>query len=392
MAASSAASKVEAVVIGAGVVGLAVARALSVAGRREVLLIDRADRIGSETSSRNSEVVHAGLYYPRDSFKTKFCVRGRQLLYEFCESRGVEYRRCGKLVVATNPGQSKRLEALHKQAIDNGVSDVQLISADAVQNMEPDTKALGGALWSPSTGIVDSHAFMVSLLADAEENGSTLALHSSVEDSEIVEREQRINLLVAGMWLDCKMVVNCAGLWADELARRIHSRHSWHPPSQYFCKGNYFRLQGQRAPFTHLIYPLPDDRGGLGVHATIDVAGQVKFGPDVQWLDPETTPDSIDWTPDAGRADAFYSSIRQYWPDVRDGGLVPDYSGVRPKLHHPSQLKHNTPIPFYDFQIAGFSAHGVPGLVHLFGIESPGLTSAMALAEYIVQHELSDTS
>jgi L-2-hydroxyglutarate oxidase LhgO len=233
---AAAASKVEVVVIGAGVVGIAVARALSEG--REVLLLDRADQIGSETSARNSEVVHAGLYYPRDSYKAQFCVRGRQLLYRFCEARAVNVKRCGKLVVATDCLSSSRtkLEALHRQAIENGVSDVKLISPEQVRDMEPDVSASGGALWSPSTGVVDSHIFMANLLSDAQDNGSTLVLQCNVDDARIIHNEnaqQCVQLLVADMWLTCSIVVNCAGLWVDEMARKIHRHHRWQPPMQW---------------------------------------------------------------------------------------------------------------------------------------------------------------
>jgi L-2-hydroxyglutarate oxidase LhgO len=378
---ASAATKVEAVVIGAGVVGLAVARSLSAAGR-EVLLLDRAGTIGSETSSRNSEVVHGGLYYPSQSYKARFCVRGRELLYQFCQERSVTAKRCGKLIVAKE-SQQKQLKALHEKALENGVADVQLLSCEQVRDIEPNVDAPGGALWSPSTGIVDSHSFMVSLLADAEHNGTTLALRSSVDDGEL---DHGIRILAGDMWLSCDVVVNCAGLWADEIAAKLHRNHSWQPPTQYYCKGNYFRLQGQKSPFSRLIYPLPDERGGLGVHATVDAAGQIKFGPDVEWLDLNTRPDTIDWTVNPRRTDSFYDSIRTYWSDLEDDALVPDYSGVRPKLTHPALLDSTTSsVPFSDFILAGPETHGVPGLVHMFGIESPGLTCAMALAEYVTQ-------
>ena len=389
MSTVSAATRVESVVIGTGVIGLAVARALSVSGKREVLLVDRANAIGSETSSRNSEVVHAGLYYPQDSYKTKFCVQGRKLLYDFCENRGVEYQKCGKLVVASK-NQGDKLEALYHQSLKNEVSDVQLISEEQVKEMEPHVQAPGGALWSPSTGIVDSHAFMTSLLAEAEEQGATLALHSGVEDGDLGQGAYKIRLMVEGMWLESKVVVNCAGLWSDMIARMIHRHHHWAPPRQYFCKGNYFRLQGQKAPFSHLIYPLPDEHGGLGVHATLDLAGQVKFGPDVQWIDRDAEPDSIDLTPSSEREASFYESIRRYWPDLKDDTLVADYSGIRPKLQHPSMLSDDSSMPFKDFFIAGPAVHKVSGLVHLFGIESPGLTSAIALANHITNQELKE--
>jgi L-2-hydroxyglutarate oxidase LhgO len=375
---TSSACKVEAVVIGAGVVGLAVARALAISGK-EVLLLDRASRIGSETSSRNSEVVHAGLYYPKNSLKAKLCVQGRQMLYEFCDSRSIAYKKCGKLLVATDAEQVRsNLRELQELAVNNGVTDTRLISREELQNMEPEVHA-HGALWSPSTGIVDSHSFMVSLLADAEEHGLTLALRSGVSDGKI--KDDGIHLNVEGMWISSGLVVNSAGLWAHQVASRIHAGHGWQPPRQYFAKGTYFQLQGP-SPFSHLVYPVPDKRGGLGVHATVDMGGQVKFGPDVEWLDPQTEPDDIDWTPDPDRAQSFYQAIRRYWPGLADDALVPDYTGVRPKLSHPDMVAS---MSFQDFAVVKKDVHGVPGLVHLLGIESPGLTSVMALADYIVQ-------
>jgi L-2-hydroxyglutarate oxidase LhgO len=375
---TSPAYKVEAVVIGAGVVGLAVARALAISGK-EVLLLDRASRIGSETSSRNSEVVHAGLYYPIDSLKAQFCVQGRQQLYDFCDSRSISYNKCGKLIVATDAEQARsNLHEIQKVAVNNGVTDTRILSQEELKTMEPEVHA-HSALWSPSTGIVDSHSFMLSLLADAEEHGTTLALQSEVSEGKIEDGSVHLN--VDGTWLSCESVVNSAGLWAHQVASQIHAGHSWQPPRQYFAKGTYFQLQGP-SPFSHLVYPLPDKRGGLGVHATIDMGGQVKFGPDVEWLDPNTEPDDIDWTPDPDRAQSFYESIRRYWPGLADDTLVPDYIGARPKLSHPDLVES---MSFQDFAVLKKEAHGVPGLVHLLGIESPGLTSAMALADFVVQ-------
>lgn len=374
--------KMDVAVIGAGVVGLAVARALSLTGR-EVLLLDRAPRIGSETSSRNSEVIHGGLYYPNASWKATMCVRGRHLLYNFCEQRNVAYQKIGKLIVATEQSQTREvLPNLYKNAKRNGVNDVALLSREDISILEPQVKSYG-ALWSPSTGIVDSHEFMLSILAEAEEYGTTLALHTNVANARIVDN--RIHLYASGIWMDCNTVINCAGLWADQIARLLHSKSSskWQPPRQFFARGTYFRLRGA-SPFHHLVYPLPDTEGGLGVHATLDLQGQVKFGPDVEWLDVDTDPDTLDWKADQGRAERFYASIRQYWPNLADNFLEPDYTGVRPKLEHPNLIVGDD-LPFADFRIASPREHGIPGLYHLFGIESPGLTSAMALAEHIAQ-------
>jgi len=377
---ASAVEKVETVVIGAGVVGLAVARAFGIAGH-EVLLVDRAAHIGFETSSRNSEVIHAGLYYPKDSLKAKFCVRGKHMIYDYCESRSIQCNRIGKLVVASTKGQMQEsIRAMQQKARQNGVTDTRILSKEDVGTMEPNV-VCEGALWSPSTGIVDSHNFMLSLLADAQELGTILALKTNIEDATI-DADGRVQLYAAGACLSCATVINCAGLWADRIASLVHSNHSWQPPKQYYAKGNYFRLQG-KSPFSHLIYPVPDPRGGLGIHATLDANNQVKFGPDVQWLDPDIEPDGIDTNPDAARGRSFYDSIRQYWPELQDDALTPDYAGIRPKLTHPDLV--DGALPFRDFRIARPEDHGVPGLIHLFGIESPGLTSAMAIADYVVK-------
>ena len=405
---ASAAHHVEVAVIGAGVIGLAVARVLAQAGK-EVILLERASTIGSgacttpiafflqrtmrhnliilidypksETSSRNSEVIHAGLYYPPSSFKGRFCVRGKEMLYEYCRSRHVPHQRCGKIIVATQETQwSQDLPRLRDQAQANGVLDVEIYSREKVQALEPQVECLGG-LYSPSTGVLDSHSFMVSLLADAEDDGANLALNSKVESGSV--GPDGIELNVGDFSLVCDAVVNSAGLWADQVARRIHANTTWQPPKQYFCKGNYFHLQGVKTPFRHLVYPLPEAAGGLGVHATIDWSGQaVKFGPDVEWLDQDASPDTIDLTTNPARLESFYDAVRKYWPDLPDDALVPDYAGIRPKLHHPSVSQTGTPA---DFMIMDSDEHGVPGLIHLLGMESPGLTSSMAVAEYVGQ-------
>lgn len=395
-----AAEKVGPVVIGAGVVGLAVARALTAKLTEQqqdpVLILERNVHFGSETSARNSEVVHGGLYYPTSSLKARFCVQGRQKLYDFCDEHYVAYDKMGKLIVATAPAQrDSTLRQLHEQAAANGYTTTRLLTADDVRSLEPSVHCFG-ALWSPETGIVDSHAFMTMLLGQAEEQGATLAVQSAVENANIT-LDGAVQLCVEETWIESTCVVNCAGLWADRVARWMHdnkessSRSSsspWSPPRQYFCRGNYFRLQGvSPAPFSHLIYPVPDSRGGLGVHATLDISRQVKFGPDVEWLEADTTdPDHLSYVPNADRMASFYDSIRQYWPDLRDDALQPDYAGVRPKLSHPSQLAagQQQPLPFQDFLIAGPKEHGIPGLVHLLGIESPGLTSSLAIADYVV--------
>lgn len=325
-------------------------------------------------------MIHAGLYYPSSSFKARFCVQGRKLLYDYCKSRSITYKQCGKLLVATNEVQWKDdIPRLKQQASNNGVVDVELYTRDQVQELEPQIECFG-ALWSPSTGVLDSHSFMVSLLADAENQGATLALNSKVHSGSIGSDDD-IHLNVDGTTIVCKAVVNSAGLWADQVAQQIHRNTRWKPPRQYFAKGNYFRLEGVKSPFRHLIYPMPDATGGLGVHATIEWAGQgIKFGPDVEWQDEDASPESIILTPNPARIDAFYHAIRKYWPELPDNSLVPDFAGLRPKLNHPSVTGPSQPE---DFRIAASDGHGVKGLVHLLGMESPGLTSSLAIAEYV---------
>ena len=366
--------RVSTVVIGAGVVGLAVARRFP-----NALILDRASRIGAETSSRNSEVVHAGLYYPPGSLKGKLCMRGKQLLYEYCRERSIFCHRIGKLIVATDEAQLREtLPKLKQQAVANGVMDTRVLSKEEVRDLEPELETVG-ALHSPSTGIVDSHSFMYALLADVESQGGTLALNTKVTDARI--RNGRVELFADGVWLSCDRVINCAGLWADHVARLIHHGSEWDPPRQYYARGTYFRLQGVTSPFKHLIYPVPDVRGGLGVHATLDQSGQVKFGPDVEWLPPEADIDTISWEPDLRRGDVFYEAIRRYWPSLPNDALAPDYTGVRPKLAHPDLGGTG----FRNFCFLAEKDHGIPGLVHLMGIESPGLTSSLAIADHVAQ-------
>jgi L-2-hydroxyglutarate oxidase LhgO len=399
---TSAAHKVDTVVIGAGVIGSAVARALVAHTKSaELLLLDRALTFGTETSSRNSEVIHAGIYYPTNSLKSKLCVQGKRVLYDYCQERNIPFRRCGKLVVANTEPQVAKLHQLQQQAQRNGVSDTELLSSEQVYQRVPLVQATHGALWSPSTGIVDSHALMEQLLWEIQNPScdsvtTTVAFHSNVQDGFITSNtnvhDHRIHLCVDDdFWLSCRRVVNCAGLWATRIASLLHQhqigKDSWQPVPQYFCRGTYFRIQGHAPPkFQHLIYPVPDPNGGLGVHATMDLQGQIKFGPDVEWLGIATeSPDQIDMQPDASRATQFYSSIRTYWPELPDDALVPDYSGIRPKLGHPSLLFGSTGVPFHDFHIAGPAKHHIPGLVHLFGMESPGLTSALAIGDHVAQ-------
>lgn len=365
--------RVDALVIGAGVVGLAVGRALARQGL-ETIVLERADAVGTGTSSRNSEVIHAGLYYPAGSLKARLCVQGRRQLYAFCQSHGVAHRRCGKLVVATTPDQHATLEATRAKAAANGVELRRLEAAEA-QALEPALRC-SAALHSPETGIVDSHGLMLALHGDLESAGGALALCSPVSGLRLGNDAHVVQ--VGGetpMELAAGIVVNAAGLWAPGLAALSEGLASAFVPPAHHAKGNYFSLAG-RAPFSRLIYPVPE-QAGLGVHLTLDLAGQARFGPDVEWL-PPGAPDDIDYRVDPARADGFYAEIRRYWPDLRDGALQPAYSGVRPKLGGPGSAAA-------DFVVQGPQDHGVAGLVNLFGIESPGLTSCLALADEVLR-------
>ncbi len=358
---------IECVVIGAGVVGLAVARELARRGR-ETLILEAESAIGTATSSRNSEVIHAGIYYPVGSAKARFCVAGKKLLYEFCEARGVEYQRCGKLIVATDESQIPTLQSIESRARANGVTDLYWLTADETREFEPELNAVT-ALCSPSTGIVDSHGFMLALQADFERAGGVIALRAPVLRGQC---EDKAIHLEAGceeiMSLAASVVINCAGLYAQETAHRIQGVPKASVPPAYFAKGNYYVLQ-TKTPFRRLVYPVPEP-GGLGVHVTLDLAGQARFGPDVEWVQ------RVDYTVDPARAEQFYAAIRRYWPALPDDSLRPAYAGIRPKLHGPNG-------PAADFLIQGPDVHGVPGLVNLYGIESPGLTSALAIAEHV---------
>ena len=351
-------------------VGLAVARELAMTGR-EVIIVERETLIGSITSSRNSEVIHAGIYYPAGSAKARLCVAGRRLLYEYCQSRNVPHERCGKFIVATSPEQVEKLENIRRSAVGNGADDLVLLSRDEALKMEPALHCLA-AVHSPSTGIIDSHAYMQALLGDATAHGASLALQSTVIGAEVMTNGIRLTIDSPGSdptELLAGTVINSAGLDAPAVASRIDGLQRHLVPRAHFAKGNYYSLSG-RAPFKRLVYPVPEP-GGLGVHLTIDLGGQAKFGPDVQWLD---IADSkfIDYAVDPARAERFYAEIRKYWPGLANGALTPAYSGVRPKTSAPGADA--------DFVIQGPATHGIPGLVNLFGIESPGLTSSLALA------------
>ncbi|WP_341903519.1 NAD(P)/FAD-dependent oxidoreductase [Polaromonas sp. YR568] len=358
--------QIDCVVVGAGVVGLAVARALALQGR-EVMVLEAADAIGTGTSSRNSEVIHAGIYYPQGSLKATLCVEGKALLYDYCEARGVGYRRCGKLIVATSEAQVAQLQGIVVKAAANGVPDLVLLSAEQARAMEPNLACVA-AVHSPSTGIVDSHALMLALQGDLENAGGMVVLNSPLRQA--VCGADTITLIAEdGTELAARTVVNAAGLRAQALAQRFVGLDAAHVPPSYFAKGNYFALAG-RSPFSRLIYPVPE-AAGLGVHLTIDLGGQAKFGPDVEWV---ASPDDLVVNP--ARGDAFYAEVRKYWPGLPDGALLPGYAGIRPKLQAPGE-------PACDFLIQGPAMHGVPGLVNLFGVESPGLTSSLAIGQYV---------
>jgi len=364
--------KVDCIVIGAGVVGLAVARALAAHGR-EVIVVERHPAIGMETSSRNSEVIHAGLYYPTGSLKAELCVEGRARLYDYCRERELPHRRCGKLVVATSEAQQDKLHAIHAQAQANGCTEVRLLNAAEARALEPALSCVA-ALWSPATGIIDSHAYMLALQADTENAGGMIAFDSAVVGG--VAGTDGVLLRVrsgdgAEVELQADTVVNCGGLWAPALARRIDGLDPADMPTPYFAKGNYYSLAA-RAPFSHLIYPVPEP-GGLGVHLTLDLGGQARFGPDVEWL-PEAA-DPLDYTVDPRRADKFYQEIRAYWPGLPDHALQPAYAGVRPKLGPAG-------TPAADFL---FSRHRSRHYLGLYGIESPGLTAALAIGERVLR-------
>ena len=358
--------RVDAVVIGAGIVGLAVARALARDGR-EVVILEAEDAIGTHTSSRNSEVIHAGIYYPQGSLKARACVEGRSRLYAYCAERRVPHRRCGKLIVATDARQLEELEGIRQRAHANGVSDVVRLSPTQARAMEPELDCVA-ALHSPSTGIIDSHALMVAYLGDAERAGAMLALKSPLTKG--VVRTGGIELHVAGAEpILAAQVVNSAGLRAPSLARRIDGYPSELAPPELYAKGNYYTL-AQRAPFSRLVYPVPEP-GGLGVHVTLDLDGRARFGPDVEWVD------RIDYTVDPRRTERFYGAIRRYWPGLPDGALEPAYAGIRPKISGKG-------APAADFLVQGLREHGVRGLVNLFGIESPGLTASLPLADAVL--------
>ena len=357
---------VDCVVIGAGVVGLAVARALALQGR-EVMVLEAADAIGTGTSSRNSEVIHAGIYYAQGSLKAELCVQGKALLYDYCAARGIGHSRCGKLIVATSEAQVAQLQGIISKAAANGIDDLVLLSRDEARSLEPQLECVA-AVHSPSTGIVDSHALMLALQGDLENAGGLVVLNSAIAQASCAQGA--ITLIVNdGGELQANCVVNAAGVQAQALAARFDGLSAQFVPPSYYAKGNYFTLSG-RSPFARLIYPVPE-AAGLGVHLTIDLGGQAKFGPDVQWVE---SPDDL--VVDPARGDSFYAEVRKYWPALQNGALIPGYAGIRPKIQAPHESAR-------DFLIQGPAAHGVAGLINLFGIESPGLTSSLAIGNYV---------
>ena len=365
-------NEIDAVVIGAGAVGLACARVLALAGH-ETVVLERHGATGTEISARNSEVIHAGIYYPEGSLKARLCMEGRERLYEYLEARKLPYRKCGKLIVATEEAQFAELGGIAKRARANGVGDLRELTKREALDMEPALR-VEAALLSPSTGIFDAHAYMLSLQGDFEDAGGMIAFHARA--ARITRDGGGFAVQVEGaepMTLRSRIVVNAGGLWAPPLAARIEGLDAAHVPAAHFAKGNYFTLTG-RAPFSHLVYPVPE-AAGLGIHLTLDMGGQARFGPDVEWIEVADGAEP-DYAVDPSRAALFYNAIRRYWPGLKDGALAPAYSGLRPKTNAPGETAA-------DFIVSGPEAHGLPGLVNLFGIESPGLTASLAIAEMV---------
>jgi len=363
------AEQIDCAVIGAGVVGLAIARELAMAGR-DVIILEAADAIGTHTSSRNSEVIHAGLYYPERSLKARLCVTGKKLLYDYCCVHGVPHSNIGKIVVAVTPDEVNTLQNYVDKAQANGVTDLCWLSREALRELEPAVDCEAGFL-SPSTGIVDSHALMLAYQGDAENHGASVVFKTCVASGNITG--EGIVLDVSGdepMSITCRSVVNSAGLFAQDVARSFHGVPASSIPPQYFAKAHYYTLSG-RPPFRRLVYPIAS-HAHLGVHVTIDLAGQVRFGPDVSWIN------GVDYSFDTSREPLFYEAIRKYYPALKQGQLQPGYTGIRPKVSGPGE-------PAADFIIQGPEHHGIAGLVNLYGIESPGLTASLAIAQHVNQ-------
>jgi L-2-hydroxyglutarate oxidase LhgO len=368
--------QVDCVVIGAGVVGLAVAREMALQGR-ETILLERENAFGTISSARNSEVIHAGIYYPKDSLKAKLCVQGNRLLYEYCRDHQVATQPYGKLIVASDEAQIDDLRAILYKAQNNGVPEIKFISGEEAKALEPNLKC-SAAILSSTTGIVDSHGYMLSLLGGFEDAGGMVAYQSPLISAKPIGDKAKNGYLLEvggadGMQIQTQLLINCAGISAPAVAQKIEGLSKEQIPKAYFAKGNYFSLSG-KSPFNHLIYPIPEP-GGLGVHLTLDMGGQAKFGPDVEWLDIDQE-DQIDYTVDPKRGDGFYEAVRRYWPSLKDGSLQPDYSGVRAKIVPPNS-------PAGDFCFSTPQEHKMQGLYNLYGFESPGLTSSLAIARYL---------
>lgn len=360
---------VDCVVVGAGVVGLAVARRLAMAGR-EVIVVEAEDMMGSHTSARNSEVIHGGIYYPTNSLRAQLCVAGKLALYPYCEAHGVPHKNVMKVIVASEESEIPKLKALQDKAAENGVTDLELLDAKRIEQLEPAVRAVAGLL-SPSTGIIDSHGLMVAYLGDAESHGAMLALCSPIVGGSV--HSDGIEVEVGGadpMRLKTRTLVNSAGLGSQAVARCLEGFPEALIPPRHLAKGNYYSMTG-RQPFNHLVYPMPA-ASVLGVHVTIDLSGRCRFGPDLEWVD------DLNYDVDPTRAEKFYDAVRTYFPDLQDDSLQPDYCGIRPKIHGPGEAQP-------DFMIQGPEVHGVGGLVNLFGIESPGLTASMAIADKVAE-------
>ncbi len=357
--------RVDCIVIGAGIIGIAVARALAMKGR-EVLILEKAPSIGTETSSRNSEVIHAGIYYPKNSLKAKTCVEGKKALYQFCQERGIPHQKIGKLIVATNKDQIYALQKIKQLAEENGVNDLKYLNSQEAINFEPNLYCTG-ALFSPSTGIIDTHALMLALQGEAEAHRAQFIFQTEILGGEV--KESGIELEISGFKLQCKTLINAAGLWAQSVAKSLKGFPEETIPSSYFAKGSYFSYSG-KSPFQRLIYPIPE-QGGLGIHMTVDLANKARFGPDVEWIT------KIDYKISTENISKFYFEIRKYWPALPEMSLFPDYTGIRPKLIGPQGNK------VADFSIHGAETHGLSSIINLYGIESPGITSSLALAEHV---------
>ena len=357
------------IIVGAGVIGLAIARQLSMTGQ-SVLVLEEASRAGTETSSRNSEVIHAGIYYPIGSLKARLCVEGRELLYEFCDTHGVLTKKIGKLIVASTTEEEAKLHTIANLAKANGVHDLQWLSKSDAAVMEPEVRCTR-ALFSPSTGIIDASGFMLALQGDAEAHGAVFAFNTSFQKAR---KQTDVFIVIAtdthgdSIQLTSRSLINCAGHGAHEVARNTERYSIERSPPRYLAKGSYCSVSG-KSPFTHLVYPVPV-AGALGIHATLDLAGGLRLGPDIQWVD------TVRYILSPALSEVFAASVSSYWPAVRDRALTSSYCGIRPKIHSPQEA-------FADFMIQGTADHGVQGLVNLFGIESPGLTASLALARHV---------